>query len=420
MTLEEELLAVFRSGVERPLAGERFTDLALRVFAHQFERNRPYRAFCEARGRTPATVQRWWEIPAVPTAAFKELPLTTFPPEEAAAVFETSGTTAGGRPRGPAPVAGAARQGTPPPPASRPGRHYMRTTALYDAALLPPFGAALLPDGARLPMLSLGPSPRFSPHSSLGHMLGRVMAAFGGPGSAELVTESGIDHEGLAGALSAASAAGQPVCLLGTAFAFVHVLETLAPRRFALPAGSRLMDTGGYKGRSRAVPRDELLAAYEETFGIPPDCVVSEYGMTEMSSQFYDMVRGARCPEHRAARRVAREMVRGAIEAAAGRPTDRHTSAFTAHRAPRTAHHLYAGPPWVRTVVVDPESLELLPRGATGLLRHYDLANLDSVMAIQTDDLGIAHAEGFELLGRAAGAEARGCSLAVEELLQLQ
>jgi hypothetical protein len=69
-------------------------------------------------------------------------------------------------------------------------------------------------------------------------------------------------------------------------------------------------------------------------------------------------------------------------------------------------------------VVVDPERLEPLPFGATGLLRHYDVANLDSVMAIQSDDLGIAHGGGFELLGRAAGAEARGCSLAVEELLQ--
>jgi hypothetical protein len=386
MTLEGELLAVFRSGVERPLAGERFTDLALRVFAHQFERNRPYRAFCEARDRTPATVRRWWEIPAVPTAAFKELPMATFPPAEAAVVFETSGTTAGGRS----------------------GRHYMRTTALYDAALLPLFAAALLPDGERLPMLSLGPSPRFSPHSSLGHMLGRVMAAFGGPGSAELVTESGIDHEGLAGALSAANAAGQPVCLLGTAFAFVHVLETLAPRRFALPAGSRLMDTGGYKGRSRAVPRDELLAAYEETFGIPPDCVVSEYGMTEMSSQFY----GKTGTWH---------LALGAWpDGDDGRTASRLAETLAKRQAPSAKRCLYAGPPWVRTVVVDPESMERLPPGAPGLLRHYDLANLDSVMAIQTDDLGIAHAEGFELLGRAAGAEARGCSLAVEELLQLQ
>lgn len=358
MTLSHELLALFRRGVTEPLPDDRFNDLALGVFAHQFTRNRPYRAYCEARGRTPDQVARWSAIPAVPTAAFKELPLCTFPPEEAEVVFETSGTTAGGRP----------------------GRHYMRTTALYDAALLPPFAAHVMRDEARLRMLSLGPSPRLSPRSSLGHMLGRVMAAFGAPGSAEFVLPSGIDHEGFARALEQAVADAEPVCLLGTAFAFVHALERLAPARFALPPGSRLMDTGGYKGRSREAPREELLGLYETTFGIPPDHVISEYGMTEMSSQFYGrQARGGACP--------------------------------------------YVAPPWVRTVVVDPERLEPLPAGEVGLLRHYDLANLDSVMAIQTDDLGVARDGGteagcrFELLGRAAGAEARGCSLAVEELL---
>jgi hypothetical protein len=389
MTLAEELLAIFEGGVAVPggrpldLAEERFTELAARVFAHQFAHNRPYRAFCEARGRTPASVRHWMEIPAVPTAAFKELPLTTFPPEEAAVVFETSGTTAGGRP----------------------GRHYMRSTVLYDAALLPPFAAAVLPDGARPRMLSLGPSPRLAPHSSLGHMLGRVMAAFGGPGSAEFVTETGIDHEGFARALAEAGARGQVVCLLGTAFAFVHALEALAPRRFALPAGSRLMDTGGYKGRSRAVPRAELLAAYEETFGIPADHVISEYGMTEMSSQFYDVAPGSW------------RLAPGPTTAPASHPAERPAPALARSQEPGARSRRYTGPPWVRTVVVDPERLEPLPSGATGLLRHYDLANLDSVMAIQTDDLGVAREDGFALLGRAAGAEARGCSLAVEELL---
>jgi hypothetical protein len=136
-------------------------------------------------------------------------------------------------------------------------------------------------------MLSLGPSPRLSPRSSLGHMLGRVMEAFGASGSAELVLPSGVDTGGFAHALEEAIVAGTPVCLLGTAFAFVHALETLAPTRFPLPPGSRLMDTGGYKGRSREVPRDELLRLYEETFAIPASHVISEYGMTEMSSQFY-------------------------------------------------------------------------------------------------------------------------------------
>ena len=39
------------------------------------------------------------------------------------------------------------------------------------------------------------------------------------------------------------------------------------------------------------------------------------------------------------------------------------------------------------------------------------LANVYSVLAIQTEDLAIRRGAGFELIGRAAQAETRGCSL---------
>jgi len=68
----------------------------------------------------------------------------------------------------------------------------------------------------------------------------------------------------------------------------------------------------------------------------------------------------------------------------------------------------------------DAETLEPLPDGAVGVLRHFDLANLDSVLAVQTDDLGIAGGGGFEILGRAAGAELRGCSIAMDQWLSAQ
>jgi hypothetical protein len=74
-------------------------------------------------------------------------------------------------------------------------------------------------------------------------------------------------------------------------------------------------------------------------------------------------------------------------------------------------------PPWARTRVLDPETLEELPAGEIGLLCHHDLANLSSVGVVLTEDLGYALSEGFELLGRAQGAEARGCSIAIDELL---
>ena len=55
--------------------------------------------------------------------------------------------------------------------------------------------------------------------------------------------------------------------------------------------------------------------------------------------------------------------------------------------------------------------LVAVAEGETGLIRVLDLANVWSVMAVQTEDLGVRRGDGFELIGRAAQAEPRGCSL---------
>ena len=70
-----------------------FSELALELFALQFKHNSVYRKICESRQLTPAAVKLWTQIPAVPTAAFKELELTSLAPAERTAVFHSSGTT---------------------------------------------------------------------------------------------------------------------------------------------------------------------------------------------------------------------------------------------------------------------------------------------------------------------------------------
>ena len=55
-------------------------------------------------------------------------------------------------------------------------------------------------------------------------------------------------------------------------------------------------------------------------------------------------------------------------------------------------------------------------RGETGLIAVFDLANLSSTVHLLTEDLGALEPGGLRLLGRAAGAELRGCSLAAEEM----
>ena len=75
-------------------------------------------------------------------------------------------------------------------------------------------------------------------------------------------------------------------------------------------------------------------------------------------------------------------------------------------------------PPWLRAIVFDPETGGEVALGATGVLRIFDLANLGSVLAIETQDLAIRRERGFELLGRDPGAVPRGCSRRADELLQ--
>lgn len=359
--LREEIGAAIAAGMDRPWREERFRDLALRLFAFQFERNAPYRRFCEARGKAPAQVRDWREIPAVPTSVFKATDVFCYPPEAAGITYLTSGTT-GQRGR---------------------GRHRMLDTALYDASLHPNLERHLFPDTGSIRIAVLGPSPHDATESSLAHMLGRAVERWGAPGSDFYIHADQIHLEAVETVLKQAELGGEPVCLMGTAFAFVHLLDHLhgRGRRFRLPPGSRLMDTGGYKGRSREVAKEEMYRAYEGRLGLAASHIVNEYGMTEMSSQFYDCTLWDRHAGHAARRRQK------------------------------------IAPPWVRTETVDPETLFPLAPGQTGLLRHLDLANVDSVAALQTEDLGVWLDDGFEILGRAAGAEPRGCSLPAQGLV---
>lgn len=359
---ERELLAVIAAGVDGPLARDdaAFNALALGLFRFQFARNTPYRRYCAYRGRTPERVEHWTEIPPVPIGAFKEATLVTEPPERAVAVFMSSGTTR---------------------PEQR-SRHYHPDLSVYDASARTNFAAHLLPDDARLPLLILNPPRAALPNSSLAHYLSLMVEAYGAEGSGYFVDERGLDHAALQQALEAAVAAGRPVGLLGTTFAFVHLLDRFAAEgvRLALPPGSRVMDTGGVKGRSRAIGRDELEAALTERLGVPPDSQVNMYGLTELSTQYLD------------------ETLRDAM---AGRSMGRYKTV----------------PAWGRTRVLDPETLTELPAGSVGVLCHTDLANRASVCTILTEDLGTALEGGFEILGRVKGSEARGCSIAMDELL---
>ena len=341
--------------------GKDFNALSLEVFAQQFRLNLPYQRFCMARNQTPGTVTRWQDIPAVPTVAFKELDLTCGPPQK---IFLTSGTTRGQDQR---------------------GRHFVPDLQLYYASALAHFSTCVLPDNRRLRMLALIPSPEALPTSSLTQMAAWVITDLGGEGSAYFIDASGIHLEAFADAVARTQHEGTPVCILAITSALVAFFDWCEAhgRQFALPGGSRIMDTGGNKGKGRTISRNGFLQSCWKYLKVAGYYCVNEYGMTEMASQFYDNVLYNR---------------------------------FRQSNEPRYK----ISPPWVRTTVVDPETLIEVPPGQAGLLRHFDLANCGSVMAIQTDDVGHTTGVGFEITGRVLGAEARGCALVLDEFLSAQ
>ena len=331
-----------------------FDALALDLFAYQFEHNEPFRRFCRQRGRTPRTARSWRDIPAVPIDAFKELTLSCTPPEDAERVFMTSGTTQGG-----------VR-----------GKSYHAKIAAYDASMIKNFGARVMPDRDRIDMGILFPTEHAMPNSSLAHYLALALENFGTPDSRYLMRDDGIDFDALFVDLDRAAAAGTAYALLGASYSFVPVLDEMARRdiSFSLPPGSRLFDTGGFKGQSRDVGPDEFYNDLSARFGVPRDRCINMYGMTELSTQFYDSG-NAVCPS------------------------------------------VKSGPHWIRSRVINPLTGEDVPRGEVGVLSHCDLAHFNIVTTILTEDAGVETPGGFLLLGRADGEEAKGCSMAVEEFL---
>jgi len=365
----------------RQAQDDEFNVHALELFALQFKHNAAYRKICEARRLTPKIVEHWTQIPVVPTAVFKELDLTCLALAERTTVFNSSGTTE-----------------------QRPSRHFHspESLKLYEASLLPWFLENVLPDLRftiyDLRLVCLTPPPVQASHSSLVHMFETVRQKLGAAETAfvgKLASDGSwtLNFDATLAALNSSLVTRHPSLLLGTAFSFVHLLDYLTERnlRYDLPAGSRVMETGGYKNRSRSIPKTELHQLIAEKLGVPPLHIISEYGMSELSSQAYDL---------------------GAL--ASRRQVSSSRSEQDAGETPAlpgfvTRHFRF--PPWARVQIISPETGHEVADGETGLIRVFDLANVFSVMAIQTEDLGIRRGGGFELIGRATSAEPRGCSL---------
>ncbi|MEM6396690.1 MAG: acyl transferase [Bacteroidota bacterium] len=164
----------------------------------------------------------------------------------------------------------------------------------------------------------------------------------------------------------------QKFLLIGVSFALLDLASVLAKDPIRIPKNSIVMETGGMKGRRKEMTRSDLHRAIAAGFQpsnegiVTPIDIHSEYGMTELLSQAY---------------------------------------------APDTGRFFPA--PTLRVFcreLTDP--LRIRTDGKTGAINCIDLANLDTISFIATDDLGRTHPDGsFEILGRMDYSDTRGCNL---------
>jgi hypothetical protein len=326
------------------LNDEIFNNLALKVFYHQRAHNKNYRQYCESIGFKELT--HWTEIPILTTELFKFVPLTCFNSDQATKIFHSSGSTSSDK-----------------------SIHYLSSQELelYELSLWRTFSNAFNLNTEYKPSLFiLTEKPSERENSSLIHMFKVVAEKLGYSENCFYYHNELLDWERLQMDFQHSVNKNTPCLIAGTAFSFVHLLDSPF-RKIQLPSGSMLMETGGYKGKSRELSKEELYDQISSLFHIDKSSIVGQYGMSELCTQYYDS------------------------------PISR----------------LKRATPWSRVRVLSTNDLSReVEVGEIGLLAHYDLANIDSCAFVLSGDLGIKkNFYEFDIIGRASQLKAKGCSL---------
>ena len=330
-----------------------FNEHACALFRLQSKRVLPLRKLCEAKKIVPEEITNWQGIPTLPADSFGEFEITSLRPDDRTVVFHSSGTTGANTSK---------------------HWHNDESLSIYEASLKPSFQIHMIPEAIWSgDCLSLTPSNVEAPHSSLAYMAENITCLnvrFAGINSNDGWR---VDVEIANSACTNAVEQKRPIIIIGPAFSFVHWLDELT-EKFHLPEGSRVMETGGYKGRSREMPKTELHAMISKKLGISREWIVCEYGMCELGSQAYDTIAG------------------------------------------NGLERCFRFPSWARAQIINADTGVEVNEGEAGLLRIIDLTNVRSVVGVQTQDLAIRRGDGFELIGRVTQANPRGCSLALSEV----
>lgn len=350
--LTEDVLKFIETGVDSDVPDSIFNDYCLRMFFLHYQVNPIFHEFCEAKKVRPGDVDRWQDIPMVYNDVFKTHLVASFPLEKSVMACLTGGTTS----------------------LTQRGRIFRDEDGkkLVFTANRVMTGSYLFPDfeaGKRCRILILAPSPEMAPSMGMAIGMDQTRQHFGTPDSMFLLGKSGILINDLLKALREAEASGVPIALIGATSAYVYFFQSCRRKKmtFCLPPGSRICDGGGYRGRFGEVTRNDYYAMVEEVLGIPNSHCVNVLGEAETATNLFD------------------DSLR------------RHAKGLPQRERIRPV------PPWSRVLAMSIDDLKPLPDGEVGLLAHWDLANVPTVLAVITDNLGYTtdNGRGCEMVGRA-------------------
>lgn len=294
----------------------------------------------------------------VPDHAYKSCPPYFFPEERPVETFRTSGTV--GQNTGT--VAYTAR-----------GLELMNLSILANAR------RHIVADLSEPVIIRLVPSRRAAPTMVMAYGMELIAEELGNQAlSTCVLTSDGFDRRLLQTRLDAAIVEQRPVVLIGGTLGIVNLCDALGRDGLSweLPAGSRIVDAGGFKGRSKAVPVDAMRAQAKRIFDVDPHRCINLFGMTELASQLYDST----------------DIAVGPLE-----------------ERPKKSES------FVRLQVRDPQDLSLREQGR-GMLEIVDLCILDRPYAVLAGDWGIASPAGIAVAGRIERGHSRGCSLTLDDI----
>lgn len=313
------------------LSEDTFEKNALDVFIFQSQFNSVYAKYLKLIGVDPASVTAIDQIPFLPIRFFKSNMVKTGDWHEEA-IFYSSGTTGQQR-----------------------SRQYVEDLKFYQKIAATIF-KGFYSDLSEYAFLFLLPSYLERSGASLVFMAEHLKEAGGNKYSGFFLD----NYDELYQRLLDLRRIGQKTILLGVTFALIDFAA-----QFSIDWPELIvMETGGMKGRSKELIRENVHDRLKRSFGVP--YIHSEYGMTELTSQAYSMGDG-----------------------------------------------WYTCPAWMKIQVRqinDPFTKAI--KGKTGVIQVIDLANISTCSFIETADLGRKTENGaFQVLGRMDNSEMRGCNL---------